>query len=438
MLERYSNKEMIEVWSEQHKLDTWLAVAVAVANVSYEHGVFKSKPFAKGLANIKAPSPSFVRNYELQTSHDVAAFILSVMEVLEDEDESANEIRRFFCFGMTSSDLVDTAQSIRILESHWIMDSSFDRVNKQLSKFIEKTKGIGALGRTHGQAAERIEFNSRFIRIQEDLSSARKQFDVACREASLCMLSGPTGRYAILPEWVETDVAEQFNLTPAFLYTTSSQVLPRRLILDVIFSLAKVASAIESAALQIRLLAQTEVGEVAEMFGRHQYGSNSMPHKKNPVRSENLCGLASYVKALVAPVFGGTSLWYERDISHSSVERIALPDAFLATDYMLTTFENVIENLVVNEDRIKENLDNAKPKVFSHELLCWLINYGYNRSYAHLKLRLFMEAYDEKFDEDIFVSKFLSEFELGRGTQESFDTRKKEIFDIVRSSRYEV
>lgn len=428
MLERYSNEKMRDVWSEKHKFDTWLKVIVAVANASHEHGIIESKPIAKRLATITAPTPERVSFHEEQLQHDVAAFLRAVNEGLDDD-----EISRLLYFGMTSSDLVDTAQSIRILESHSVMVGSFDKLDYQLSKFIDDTKGIDALARTHGQAAERIKFNSRFVRIKEDIDSARSQFDVACCHASVCMLSGPTGRYAVLPEWVETTVAHQLNLTPAFLWVTSSQVLPRRLILDVVIACARVASAIENAALQIRLLSITEIGELSEGFGSTQVGSSSMVHKKNPVYSEKLCGVARCVKASVPAAFDNTPLWWERDISHSSAERIILPNVFEATDYLLSLFETVIENLVVDKGKIKTNLDNATPLIFSHDLLCWLIRHGLQRQFAYCKLRDFMQHYDEEFDESDFIIRFVREFDLDR---QDGETNEKEILDIIRRTEY--
>lgn len=422
MIVRYSSEEMRFIWGEEFKYDLWWKIISRVAEATSENGI-GPQDFLD-FSDVRLPTVEEVEEREKTTRHDVSAFVQLVSEGLEGHLAT----QAFFYFGMTSSDLVDTAQSMRIQKSGELIDGRFLGVIAELERRIEETEGLRAVGRTHGRFAEAINFNSRLIRILEDLRNARGKLSEAIQAASICMVSGPTGTYSVLPRTVEVDVARWFGLTPASSLFHTSQVLPRRLIADVIYACTSIGSAIELAATQIRLLSQSDVGEVSENSRHGQIGSSSMPHKQNPVVSENLVGTSRSIRSNLAPAIESIPLWYERDISHSSVDRIALPDALSLTEYALFTFEQVLKGLTINDARIKRNLRDASPQVFSHDLLCWLIQHGFVRFHAYNKLQEFFSSEfgeEETYDPQIFVRKFAKSFGL------DLEEIVEEIYDII-------
>lgn len=406
MIPRYASSGMESLWSESYKRDLWLRIITKTAEECYSSCEQLPESFFFG--EIKMPTESEIATREATTRHDVAAFVQLIHEQLQGTK------RDYFYFGLTASDVVDTAQSLRIHKSGKLMLDAFDEVGQELNNRIDQNRNVKVVGRTHGRAAESVALSTRFMRILEDIDSARTRFCDAVNAASVCMLSGPTGNYSVLDKGVERRVAEYFNLQPASSLFTTTQVLPRRLITEVIQSCSVVASAIESGATQIRLLSLSEINEVSEAFEAGQIGSTSMAHKSNPVVSEKLCGLARLLRGMVAPASENVPLWFERDISHSSVERIILPDAFALVEHMLLQFAGVLRGLVINHDAIERNLRNAGMAVHSHNLLCWLIEHGFDRFEAYRKLQSFFRngLGSDAEDPETFAHRFSVCFDL--------------------------
>lgn len=418
MISRYATEKMRTLWGDDYKLTLWFHVMRRTAEEA--HYVGEDLPLIISYDDVVVPSVKQLAEREAITRHDVAAFVQLISEQLKDE------AKEYFYFGLTSSDVVDTAQSIRIHKSGKLTLDAFDKVDEVLRQLIDSTRNTRAVGRTHGRAAESVPMASRFIRILEDINSAQARFCDAVNAASVCMLSGPTGSYSVLGPDIEAGVAQYFNLQPASSLFTTTQVLPRRLITNVVQACASVATAIECGATQIRLLALSEVDEVAEGFGDGQIGSSSMAHKSNPVVSENLCGLARLVRAMVAPTAENEALWFERDISHSSVERVILPDAFALTEHMLLRFGEMLLGLEINYDEIERNLRNAGMQVHSHNLLCWLIEHGFERFEAYRELQAFFRngVGAGANCPETFAFRFASHFNLD---QEEIETEINEI-----------
>jgi len=371
MIERYSRPAMARVWSDENKFDRWLDVEIAACEAWAELGVVPRKAIPK----IKMARVDLKRMGEIlqETHHDMTAFIRAV-------SESIGEESRFIHLGLTSMDVWDTSTSLQLVEAAEIIDEDIKDFIAVLAEKALKYKYTPMAGRTHGVHAEPISFGLKMALWVEEMNRGRRRFHEAWREISVGKISGAVGTYATLSPELEEKVCAKLKLAPA---PVSNQVLQRDRHAQFLTSLAILASSLEKFATEIRGLQRTEVREAEEPFSAGQTGSSSMPHKRNPELCERVCGLARLVRGYSLTAMENVALWHERDISHSSAERIILPDACLAVDYMLTIFTSVMKGLQVYPERMKKNMDITKGLLFSQRVLTVLIEKGLDRQQAY-------------------------------------------------------
>ena len=340
-------------------------------------------------ADARPPSVARVAALERETSHDVAAFVDAVAETLGEDG-------RWFHFGLTSSDVVDTALSIAAQEAGALVLEGLDRAFAAVVARAEEHRDTLCMGRTHGVHAEPTTFGLKLAGWAFGLERERARLERALEGLRVGKLSGAVGQYAAVDPEVERLACERLGLDPA---PTSTQILQRDRHADLLAALALVASSLERYAVEIRHLARTEVRELEEPFGRGQKGSSAMPHKRNPIVAERICGLARVVRGNAQVGFENVALWHERDISHSSAERVVIPDSFLAVDYMLDRFAWLVDGMVVREARMRANLDASHGLFFSQRLLLALVESGLARDEAYrLVQRHAMRSWDEELD----------------------------------------
>jgi adenylosuccinate lyase len=380
---------MARVWSDEAKLASWLEVELAALDAWAEVGVVSREVAERVRADAAVPTPARVAELERRTDHDTAAFVDAVCEQLGDEG-------RFVHYGLTSSDVVDTGLSLQIREAGDLVLEGIDRALRAVAARAEQFRNAPMIGRSHGIHAEPITFGWKLAGWAFELDRARSRVARALEANRLGQLSGTVGTYAALEPEVERIACERLGLEPDPL---STQVIARDRHSELLNALALAAASLERFALEIRHLARTEVREVEEPFAAGMKGSSAMPHKRNPKVAERICGLARVVRAAAAVGLENVPLWHERDISHSSAERIVIPDAFLALDYMLDRFAWIVEGLVVHEERMRRNLDASHGLYFSHRLLLALVDAGLERAHAYgLVQALAMRAWDEELD----------------------------------------
>lgn len=384
MIDRYTREEMGAIWTEENKYQAWLEVEILACEAWAELGEI---PKADVAAIREKANFSVERIYEIEqeTRHDVVAFTRSVSESLGEE-------RKWVHYGLTSTDVVDTALS-------YLLKQANDIIRKDIEKFIEviKVKAIEhqhtvMMGRTHGVHAEPTTFGLKLALWYEEMKRNLVRFNEAAAGVEFGKLSGAVGTYANIDPFVEKYVCEHIGLSPAPL---STQTLQRDRHAAYMAALALVATSIEKFATEIRGLQKTETREVEERFRKGQTGSSAMPHKRNPIASENVSGMARVIRGYMMTAYENVSLWHERDISHSSAERIILPDATIALNYMLNRFSNVVENLTVFPDNMRRNIDKTYGVIFSQKVLLTLIDKGLAREAAYdIVQPLAMEAWD--------------------------------------------
>jgi len=389
VIARYSRPEMARIWSEEGKLARWLEVELAALDGWAELGVVPAADAAAVRAAARPPSPERVAEIERTTDHDLAAFVDAVSEQLGPEG-------RWVHYGLTSSDVADTALSLQIQDAGKLVLAGLDRALAAVARRAEEHRRTVCIGRTHGIHAEPTTFGWKLAGWAFELDRARGRLARALEANRIGKLSGTVGTYAALDPEVERIACERLGLEPE---PVSTQVIPRDRHAELLAALALVATSLERFATEIRHLARTEVREVEEPFGRAMKGSSAMPHKRNPKVAERICGLARLVRSAAHVGYENVALWHERDISHSSAERVVVPDAFLAVDYMLDRFVWIVEGLVVHAQRMRRNLDASHGLVFSHRLLLALVRAGLERGEAYrLVQRHAMRAWDEERD----------------------------------------
>jgi adenylosuccinate lyase len=389
VIARYSRPEMAGVWSEESKLARWLEVELAALDGWAELGVVPADASAEIRARAVPPSPERVREIEARTHHDTAAFVDAVAERLGPDG-------RWFHYGLTSSDVVDTALALQLQDAGRVLLAGVDRAFEAVARRAEEHRETVTIGRTHGVHAEPTTFGLKLAGWAFELARGRTRIAQALENVRVGKLSGAVGTYAATDPKLERIACERLGLEPE---SVSTQVVPRDRHPQQLAALAVVASSLERFAVEIRHLARTEVREVEEPFAAGQKGSSAMPHKRNPVVAERICGLARVVRAHAQVALENVALWHERDISHSSAERIVLPDAFLALDYMLDRFAWLVDGLVVRPDRMRRNLDASGGLFYSQRLLLALVESGLSRdeAYRHVQ-RLAARAWDEERD----------------------------------------
>jgi len=380
---------MASIWSDEGKLAAWLEVELAATAAWAELGVVPAHAARVIADTASPPSPERVAELEATLHHDTAAFVDAIAEQLGGEG-------RWFHYGLTSSDVIDTALSLQIRAAGRLILDGVDRAFGAVVARADEHRMTLQMGRTHGVHAEPTTFGLKLAGWAFELDRGRRRVARALEELRVGKLSGAVGTYAATDPELERLACERLGLEPA---PTSTQVLQRDRHAELLAALAVLASSLETFALEIRHLARTEVAEVQEPFGRGQKGSSAMPHKRNPVVAERICGLARVVRAAALVGLENVALWHERDISHSSAERVVVPDAFLAVDYMLDRFIWLVGGLVVRTERMRRNLEASHFLFFSQRVLLALVEAGIPRDDAYrLVQRNAMRAWDEELD----------------------------------------
>jgi adenylosuccinate lyase len=389
VIERYSRPAMSAIWSDEARLARWLEVELAALEGWAETGVVPREAVAAIRERAVAPTAARVAELEAGTQHDLAAFVDAVAEGLGEEG-------RWFHYGLTSSDVLDTALALQVRDAGGLVLAGIERAFAAVVARAEEHRDTLMIGRTHGVHAEPTTFGHKLAVWAFALERDRVRVEQALRGMRVGKLSGAVGTYSSADPEVERVACERLGLEPA---PSSTQILQRDRHAALLSALALLASSLERFALEIRHLARTEVREVEEPFGSGQKGSSSMPHKRNPIVSERICGLARVVRGHAHVGLENVALWHERDISHSSAERIVLPDAFLAVDYMLDRFAWLLEGLVVRTERMRENLESSHGLYFSQRLLLALVDAGLARDAAYRVVqRHAMEAWGAGLD----------------------------------------
>ena len=380
---------MARIWSEESKLARWLDVELAALDAWAEIGAVPQEAAAALRERARVPSPARVAELERVTDHDTAAFVDAVAEKLGPEG-------RWVHFGLTSSDVVDTALSLQMQAAGRVILEGIDRAFGAVVSRAEQHRHTVCVGRSHGVHAEPTTFGWKLAGWAFELDRDRTRVVRALDVNRVGQLSGTVGTYAQVEPDVERIACERLGLEPDPL---STQVVARDRHAELLSALALCATSLERFATEIRHLARTEVREVEEPFGKGMKGSSAMPHKRNPKVAERICGLARVVRAAALVGLEDMPLWHERDISNSSAERVVIPDAFLALDYMLDRFAWLVEGLVVHAERMRRNLDASHGLTFSHRLLLSLVEAGIARGDAYrLVQRHAMQAWDEERD----------------------------------------
>ena len=389
MIARYSRPEMSRIWSEEGKLAGWLEVELAALDGWAEVGAIPAGDVAVIRAGAVTPSAERVAEIEQTTDHDLAAFVDAVAEQLGAEG-------RWVHYGLTSSDVVDTALALQIRDAGALILTGIERALTAVARRAEEHRGTVCIGRSHGIHAEPTTFGWKLAGWAFELDRARARVERALEGCRVGQLSGTVGTYAAIEPEVERIACARLGLEPD---PVSTQVIARDRHAELLSALAICATSLDRFATEIRHLARTEVREVEEPFNAGMKGSSAMPHKRNPKVAERISGLARVVRAASSVALENMPLWHERDISHSSAERIVIPDAFLALDYMLDRFAWIVEGLVVYPERMERNLWSSHGLFFSHRLLLALIEGGLERADAYrLVQRNAMQAWDEERD----------------------------------------
>ena len=372
MIKRYSRKELTDIWSEENKYKIWLDVEVEAAVAMEQLG-----QIPRGVASIVRKKAKIdvkrIHKIESEVKHDVIAFLTSVTE-------RAGIKARYLHQGMTSSDVLDTSFNIQMVQSGKIILKDIDQILKVLKKQANKYKFTPCMGRSHGIHAEPVTFGLKLASFYEEFKRNRKRLVDAIDEVSTCAISGAVGTFANVDPRIEKHVAKKLGLK---VEPISSQVIPRDRHAFYFSVLGIIAGSIERVSIEIRHLQRTEVYELQEFFSKNQKGSSAMPHKKNPILSENLTGLARMVRSAVIPALENIALWHERDISHSSVERNIGPDANITTDFALVRLTNILDNMIVYPKKMLENLNITKGLIFSQEVMLELTKSGLSREQSY-------------------------------------------------------
>ena len=378
MIARYATAEMSQLFSDEHRFSVWLKIEARVLRELARAGIVPESA-AVELEGIKSVSAERVLEIEEQVKHDVIAFVSAVAEQFTSVDEQGS-LGRFVHYGMTSSDLVDTGWALILVQGCELLLTELDLVIGAVLTRAREHRHTICIGRTHGQHAEPITFGLKLMSWAAELARGRTRLSCALEQIRVGKISGPVGTYSGVSPEIERAVLESLGLQPE---TVATQVVARDRHAELMASLALQASSIERAAVEIRHLQRTEVGEVREPFGSGQKGSSAMPHKQNPILTENLTGLTRLVRGYLTPALENVALWHERDISHSSAERIAFPDAFGVMHFVLRRFARVVQGLVVNTERMRQNLEQTGGLIYSATLLTTLVEQGLAREAAY-------------------------------------------------------
>ena len=393
MIARYTRSEMGAIWNDQHKYHCWLQVEIAASQVLAELGEVPREA-ADALAQHADFSVSRIAEIEREVRHDVIAFTTAVSDSMKVQGHA--DASRWLHYGLTSNDVVDTAQALQIRDASSLISSGIEKLAAVLKERAWEHKDTVQVGRTHGMHAEPITFGLKLALWWDEVERQRRRFLSAADEIRVGKLSGAVGTFAHIGPEAEERICAKLGLRAA---PISSQVLSRDLHANYVATLAGLGSSLDKIALEIRHLQRTEVREAEEPFAAGQKGSSAMPHKRNPITCEQICGLARVLRSNVQAAFENVPLWHERDISHSSVERVILPDCTILADYLLHKTAWLISGLRVNASRMRRNLDSTKGLIFSGQVLLDLAAAGVSREDAYrLVQRYAMEAWETEGD----------------------------------------
>ena len=419
MIERYSRPEMTSVWSEKNKYSKWLDIELAVCEAWYKKGLIPKDDIEK-LRSSSYRKDIFEETLKI-TKHEMTAFLKSITVNLGDEG-------RWLHQGLTTSDVWDTSTSLQLKEAGELLYRELTALESVLKNQAIKHKNTLMMGRTHGVHAEPITFGLKLALWWEEIKRGKVRLKDAIKIISVGQISGPVGTHATAPPDIESYVCKALNISPA---PISNQIIQRDRHAQFVTTLALIAASLEKIATEIRSLQRTEIREVEEPFTKGQTGSSSMPHKRNPELTERICGLARLIRGHSVTAMENVALWGERDISHSSTERIILPDSCLALDYIIDLLKYVIEDLVIHEDRMLENMELTRGLLFSQRIMLLLVEKGISRENAYkIVQENSMKTWDEGNDfralisNDDRVKKVLNNAEI------------KEIFDYSNYTKY--
>ncbi|MFB9972406.1 adenylosuccinate lyase [Allobacillus sp. SKP2-8] len=385
MIERYTREEMGRIWAEENRFKAWLEVEILACEAWAELGVIPKADVQKIRENADFDIER-IQEIEAETRHDVVAFTRAVSETLGEE-------KKWVHYGLTSTDVVDTALSYQIRQANEIIRKDLNKFVEVLAEKAKAHKHTIMMGRTHGVHAEPTTFGLKLALWYEEMKRNVKRFEDAAEGIEFGKLSGAVGTYANIDPFVEQYVCEKLGIQPA---PISTQTLQRDRHAHYIATLSLIATSIEKMAVEIRGLQKSETREVEEFFAKGQKGSSAMPHKRNPIGSENMTGMARVLRGYMQTAYENVPLWHERDISHSSAERVILPDATIALNYMLNRFTTIVEKLTVFEENMRSNMDKTFGLIFSQRVLLSLIDKGYAREKAYdLVQPLAMQAWEE-------------------------------------------
>ncbi|MEN3202166.1 MAG: adenylosuccinate lyase [Atribacterota bacterium] len=409
MIERYTLPRMQAIWSDTHRFEVWIQVEMLVLEAWEKLGIVPKEEVEKIRAKLSF-SPERMKEIEKVTKHDVIAFLTSIAESLGRES-------RFLHFGLTSSDVLDTTNAVLLRESADLLLEDIEKVLEILRKKAWQHRYTLTVGRTHGVHAEPTSFGLKLAVWYAEMQRNKKRLEEAKKTISVGKISGAVGNFANVDPRVEAYVCERLGLEPD---PVSTQIVQRDRYAEFLWALAMIGASLEKFALEIRHLQRTEVREVEEGFSPGQKGSSAMPHKKNPITAEQICGLSRVLRGNLIVAFENIPLWHERDISHSSAERVILPDSCILADYLLNTFARLLEELVVYPEAMRKNLEKSRGLVFSERILLELVRRGLTREEAYTVVqRCALRTWDderltffEALSQDPEVCRYLSQEEL--------------------------
>jgi len=419
MIDRYTRPPMGDLWSEEQKFQSWLDVELAACAAWSEIGAIPPED-VETLYDEADFDVDRIKQIEQETKHDVVAFTRAVSETLGEE-------KKWVHYGLTSTDVVDTAYMVRIKKANSLIRTQLDKMIDTLADKAREHKHTLTMGRTHGVHAEPTTFGLKMARYYDEMTRQKERFERAAEEMRVGKLSGAVGTFAHIPPEVERLTCERLGLKPA---NISTQILSRDRHANYLSVIAGIGATLEKMAVEVRHLQRSEVREAEESFGAGQKGSSAMPHKRNPVGSENITGCARLLRGYMNSEFDNVALWHERDISHSSVERIVLPDATTLLHYALRRFRGIIDDLVVYEDTMRENMEETYGLYNSQRLMLKLVDEGLSREEAYDRVQpLAMTAWEEErpFQEVVAeadaITEVLSEDEIEDAFDPSYHVR---------------
>ena len=420
MIDRYSRKEIKEIWDEKNKYQIWLDIEIYAAQAMEKLKIIPKGVSAKIRKKAKI-NVDRIHKIEGKVHHDVIAFLTSITEKVGPHG-------KFLHKGMTSSDVLDTCFNIQLLKAGKILIKDIDELLKILKIKSLKYKKTICIGRSHGMHAEPTTFGLKLIGFYEEFKRNKKRLENAIKEISTCAISGPVGTYAGIDPKIESYVAKKFNLK---IEPVSTQIIPRDRHAYYFSVLAIIAGSVERVATEIRNLQKTEIQEVEEFFSKNQKGSSAMPHKKNPILSENLSGLSRLVRSYAIPALENITLWHERDISHSSVERNIAPDSTITLDFALNRLKNILKNMNVYPNKMLKNLNITNGLIFSQRVMLELTKHGFSREKAYKIVQKHAQntwrnntSFYDNLIKDSLINKKISNKDLKRIFDINYHTKK--------------